>query len=132
MDQITPAIIGALIAGVKKVGESTIPDLYKALKTLLIKKFGKKSEVAEATDKLEARPESEARQKLLAEEVAQVKADQDPEILEAAKKLTQALQAQPGGSEIIQNIIMGNGAVFSKGNVQGSIVTGSNNKIGSE
>ena len=129
MDQITPAIIGALIAGAKKVGESTIPDLYKGLKTLLKKKFGKKSDVAEATEKLEERPESEARQKMLAEEIAMVKADQDPEIIQAAEKLTQAIKAQPGGADIMYQV--GNQSVIVHGNVGGSIVTGNGSKVGS-
>ncbi len=86
MDEITIAIISALAAGAKKIGEKTVVAGYDALKKLLKKKFGEKSDVAEATAKLEERPESEARQKMLAEEVEYVKADKDPEILEAAAK----------------------------------------------
>ena len=130
MDEITIAIISALAAGAKKIGEKTVVEGYDALKKLLKKKFGEKSDVAEATAKLEERPESEARQKMLAEEVDTVKADKDPEILEAARNLTSTIEAQPGGAEIIQNITIGNKGVFVKGNGS-NIITGNGNTIGS-
>ncbi len=84
MDPVTMAIVGALSAGVVdsagQVGEHVLADAYTGLKAVLIRKFGTQSEVAKAVEGVETRPESVSRQGTLGEEIAAIKADQDPEV----------------------------------------------------
>lgn len=91
MDPITTAIITALsagaIAGLTDTTKAVITDSYNKLKGLLTRKHGADSEVAQAIDKLEAKPESQGRKDTLAEEITIVKAEQDKEILAAAKQV---------------------------------------------
>jgi len=121
MDGITMAIISFLTSVAKKIGEKALVKKYDALMERLKKRYGKESDVAQAVAKLEERPESEGRQKMLAEEIAIVEADKDPEISEAARNLTRAIEAQPGGAEIIQNITIGDRGMFIKGHVGNSV-----------
>jgi murein L,D-transpeptidase YcbB/YkuD len=106
MDPVTAAIVAALAAGatggitdsVKKM----ILDAYEGLKTLLKKKHGDQSKVVQAVEELEAKPTSPARKELLKEEVLAAKADQDPELREAAQRLLQQIGMQPDGQRYIQ------------------------------
>ncbi len=81
MDPITVSIVAALAAGVTegatRVAQQAIVDAYGVLKDALKKKFGDRSEVVKSVESLEAKPASNARKELLAEEVAAAKADQD-------------------------------------------------------
>lgn len=120
MDAITTAIVAAITAGVSTVGEQAVVDAYAKLKDLLKKKFGAKSEVVSAVKGVETKPDSSARREVLKEEVAAVKANQDPEMLQAAQMLLKVIKAKPGGDQIIktaigdQNIqISGDGNVVS-------------------
>ena len=107
MDPITLAVLSALSAGAmsgtKKIVEKVIVDSYDALKSLIKRKFGQQSDVVKAIDNLEAKPDSSGRRESLQEEVAESKADQDFEILEAAKTLLNQLRAMPEGETHIQN-----------------------------
>lgn len=109
MDPITTAIVAAIaagaITGVTKVGEQAIVDAYSKLKELLKKKFGPKSEAIKAVKALEANPKSAARKEVVKEEIAAAKADQDPELLQAAQALLKSVKALPGGMQIIQTAI---------------------------
>jgi hypothetical protein len=101
MDPITLAITAALA----NLSQNVIKDAYVAFKAALQDKFGVKSELVEAVDKLEEKPESKARQAMLEEEVASSKADQDPDLLQVAKALIEQLKELPGGKvDIIQDI----------------------------
>jgi hypothetical protein len=97
MDPITAAIVAAVsagaIEGLTEVGKTALTDAYGKLKALLTKKFGKESEVVQAVEQVEAKPASDARQALLAEEVSAVKADQYNELRELAQALQQVLQS---------------------------------------
>jgi hypothetical protein len=116
MDPITLAIISALA----NLSQSAIMDAYTALKVALQQKFGVKSELAEAVEKLEAKPESKARQAMLQEEVAHSGADQDSKLLQAAYTLIERLKDISGGKIDIKqevkirgdrNIVTGQGDV---------------------
>ena len=116
MDPITLAITTALA----NLGQNVIKDAYNALKAALQDKFGVKSEVVEAVDKLEEKPKSKARQAVLHEEVERSKADQDPELVQVAKALIEQLKQLPGGKVDIKqdvnikgnrNIVTGQGDV---------------------
>ena len=96
MDTITLAIIAALA----NLSDTLVKDAYQALKTMISKKFGDKSELSLAMAKVEDKP-SKPRQSVLAEEIAAAKADKDAELLKAAKKLLKLAQdaekrTQPG------------------------------------
>lgn len=103
----TAAIVAALAAGIVKsagsVGEKVLVDSYAALKGLLQRKFGGESKLVKAVDDLEAKPDSDGRKLTLKEEVGEAKADEDPEIRQAAQALLDQLQAQPGGQQHIQH-----------------------------
>jgi hypothetical protein len=109
MDPITTAIVAALTAGVLRglteTGKQVIGDAYDGLKALLKKKFGNQSDVVQSVENLEAKPESPNRQGMLQEEVQAAKADQDPDLLQAAQSLLEQIKAQPGGEQHIQNAI---------------------------
>jgi hypothetical protein len=108
MDPITTAILAALSAGVAqsagKTGEHLIVDAYQALKTAIKGKLGVDSEVTRAVDALERKPTSQGRQATLAEEVAIVKANEDPELLGAAQAILDHVGATPAGRQIITTI----------------------------
>lgn len=95
MDPITTVILAALVAGVtagaKDVGKKAIVDAYAGLKFVIKKKYGAQSDLNEAVEKLESKPDSDARQALLQEEVAATRADQDDEVLAAVKALEEKL-----------------------------------------
>lgn len=106
MDPVTTAIVAAIIAGAGKgateVAAKTILDGYAALKGLLKKKFGSGSEVIEAVDELEKKPDSAGRQQTIGEELAAVKAADDPELISAAQALLKQIKAQPDGERHLQ------------------------------
>ncbi len=97
MDPITTAIVAA-VAG---VSSSAIKDGYEALKAALKKKFGEKSDLVEAVNKLEEKPASEGRKATVQEEVEAVKANDEPEIVRLAQALLDKIKEQPGGQEIV-------------------------------
>ena len=110
MDPVTfTAIVAAISAGlgtgVSKVGESALVDTYQGLKAMLQRKFANNSEVVEAVDKLEKKPDSEGRKGMLKEELEDTGVDQDPEVRQVAQELLKQLKAQPGGEAHIQNAV---------------------------
>ncbi len=109
MDPITTAIVAALsvgvMSGLTETGKQVISDTYNGLKALLKKKFGSQSEVVKSVENFEAKPASPSRQGMLQEEVEAVKAEQDPDLLQAAYTLLNQIRAQPGGEQHIQNAI---------------------------
>ena len=107
MDPITfTAIVAALSAGVAtgvgKVVESAVVEAYQGLKATLRRRFGDDSDVVEAIDKLEQKPDSEARKALLQEEVEATGVDRDPEVRKAAQDLLDRVEAQPSGEQHVQ------------------------------
>jgi|SRR5215217_3274183 len=108
MDPITTAILAAIAQGIitgaaQAVGENPINDAYQKLKAILKGKFGNDSDIVEAVDKVEERPDSEVRKELLKEEVEIAGVDQDPEVRQAAQELLDRLRAQPSGEQHIQS-----------------------------
>ncbi len=122
MDPITMAIVSALAAGigagVPKVAEQAIVDGYNTLKSALKERFGEGSDVVEAVEKLEAKPNSTGRQTTLKEEIKDSKADQDPDLIIAAEALVAKIKDLPGGQTIVTQVVEGDRNVFSgTGNV---------------
>ena len=56
MDPITTAVLAAL----GQLAEPAVKDAYEAFKSLLVRKFGKPSDVVKAVETLEAKPDSAA------------------------------------------------------------------------
>ena len=122
MDPITMAIVSALAAGigagVPKVAEQAIVDGYNTLRSALKERFGEDSDVVEAVEKLEAKPNSTGRQTTLHEEIEDSKADQDPDLIIAADALVAKIKDLPGGQTIVTQVVEGDRNVFSgTGNV---------------
>lgn len=109
MDPITLAITAAL----GRLGQTVIADAYAALKAALQNKYGIDSDLSQAVEKLEQRPDSEARRGMLKEEVEIAKAGQDPDLLKAAEALLAKLKDLPGGQTDINQTVMGNRNIFS-------------------
>ena len=101
MDPITTAIVTATAA----VGSSAIKDTYSALKALLKKKFGEKSDLVEAVNELEAKPQSNGRKTIVQEEVETAKANDDPEIVQLAQSLLEKLKEHPEGKQVINQTV---------------------------
>jgi hypothetical protein len=97
MDPITTAIVAALA----NLSQDACKDGYVALKDALKKKFGDKSDLVDAVDKLEKKPDSEARKATVQEEVEIAKVNDDPDILNLVQDLLDKIKQQPGGREII-------------------------------
>jgi hypothetical protein len=115
MDLITTAIVTAIAAGaisaITDTSKTVITNGYNTLKGLLTKKFGANSDVMQAVEKLEAKPESQGRKETLQEEIAAAKAEQDDEILAAAKHVLTLVQPQQAG--------LGKFTIQNNGPVQG-------------
>lgn len=101
MDIITTAIIAAL-AGLSK---DAINDSYKALKSALKQKFGSKSDVVDAVEGLEKKPDSKGRQTTLQEEIESSQVNEDSEIVQLAQDLLDKVEEQPQGKQIIQQTV---------------------------
>lgn len=97
MDPITTAIIAALA----NLSKDVIKDGYNALKAALKKKFGSESDLVDAVEGLEKKPDSKACQAMLQEEVAVVKVNDESDIIQLAQDLLNKIQEQPGGQNII-------------------------------
>jgi hypothetical protein len=132
MDPITLALSAALAAGAAgalkgtaDVGERAIVDGYEGLKGLLRRKLGAGGDVVEAVEALEKKPDSEGRKATLQEEIEASKALDDAEILEAAKALLARIEAQPGGSQTVQQIAHGTGIARASHGGTASVTMGS-------
>lgn len=109
MDPVSAAIIAAVMAGLVTgagdVGQKVLVEGYKRLKGLLARRFGDRSEVVQAVDGLEARPDSAARRDLVVEEVQRSGAGSDEELLTVARDLLARIQENPGVSSSVQQAI---------------------------
>ena len=124
MDLITTAIVAALSAGaasgVTEVSKTAVTDAYQTLKGLLAKKFGTRSQVAQAIDRLEAEPGAAGHQEGLQQEIDTVNAEQDHEVIAAARHLLALVPAQQA--------VMGKFATQNNAPVQGQTI-GDHNTI---
>ncbi|MEA5509546.1 hypothetical protein VB715_07200 [Crocosphaera sp. UHCC 0190] len=93
MDPVS-IILSALVAGGAKTAGDVAQDAYNGLKALIKRKFESqgKSDSATILDKYEQKPEKT--KALLEDELTEVGADQDEEIIKAAQKLLEQLKPQ--------------------------------------
>jgi hypothetical protein len=110
MDPITTAIVTAVGTGLAK---DVIKDSYEALKAALKKKSGYESDLVDAVDKLEKKPDSEARKATIQEEVGIAKVNDDPEIVKLAQDLLKQLKVAESAG----------GSINIGGNVKGVVAT---------
>ena len=103
MEPILTAIVAALTASGKDVVQKALKDSYNGLKELLRRKFGAQSDLVEAVEGLEKKPESSARRATVQEELQEAKADADSEIVAAAEALLDQLKELPGGEQHIMS-----------------------------
>lgn len=105
MDPVTGAIVAALAAGVASgagaVGKKVVVDAYEGLKTAIKKKVGAESDIAEAVEKLEQKPDSEGRKSMLQEEVGEANLGQDEELVKRAQELIAALKETAEGQRAL-------------------------------
>jgi hypothetical protein len=134
MDPITGAIVAALAAGVAggagEVGKQVIVDAYEGLKGAIKKRTGAESDVADAVEKLEEKPESQGRQMMLEEEVADADLTQDEELVAQARELIAALKESAAGQQALSKYaiqIEGGqvGVIGDQTHVEGGIHLGS-------
>ena len=149
MDPLT-VIISALTAGAaaaaKDVVAQAVKDGYVGLKDLIVRQFGQKADVEAALEGVEKKPDSEARQAVLKEELKAAGAAQDAEVVRQAQALLELLkqhglvsgpsyQATVKGSGAIAQgegaVAAGAGGVAVGRDVTGStIITGDGNVVG--
>jgi hypothetical protein len=118
MDLITTAIVAALSAGavssLTEVSKTAVTDAYQTLKDLLIQKFGASSEVVQAIDRLEAKPESAGCREILQQEMAAMNVGLDHEVLAAARHVLTLVRPQQA--------IMGKFTILNNALVQGQTI----------
>jgi hypothetical protein len=99
VDMIVSAVVAALAAGandgLKEAAKKGISDGYDQLKSLLLRHHSGGNDVGDALEKLEARPESEARKHLLVEELESSGVALDPAIQEQANHLLNLVRSLP-------------------------------------
>jgi hypothetical protein len=99
-----PVITTAIVAALANLSKDVIKDGYDALKATLKKKFGAKSDLVDAIEKLENSPDRDDRKATLKAEIEIAKVNDDPEILQLAQDLLNKLKEQPGGQAAINKI----------------------------
>jgi hypothetical protein len=144
MEPVSATILAALVAGAvaatKDVAAAAIKDAYNGFKALVVRKLGPKADVENAIQQVEAKPDSQARQDMLAEELDAAGAEQDGELVAQAKALLALLETHGtkpavsyhaelhGSGAIAQGegaTAAGEGGLAVSGAVGGSIQTGS-------
>ena len=95
MEPISATIVAAIAGGaalaLKDVANKAVSDAYQGIKKLVIDRYKRKASI----EALEEDPESSTAQKLLAEGLEKTKAVEDNEVIELAKKLSEALSQIP-------------------------------------
>jgi hypothetical protein len=106
VETIVAAITSALVAGAKdgltEVTKKGLSDGYDKLKSLLLRHGGGRTDIVDALEKVEAKPESQARRAVLSEELESSGAANDTALQEQANLLLDLVRAQPAGNTSAQ------------------------------
>ena len=144
VSMIVAAIVAGAVTATKDVAAQAVKDGYEGLKALIVRKFGEDSDVADAVNGMEKKPDSKGRQETLKEELEAAQAGQDAEVVKKAQTLLDLLKeyepsyyAELRGSGAIAQgegaVAAGKRGVAVGGDVTGStIVTGDSNVVGGQ
>jgi hypothetical protein len=95
VDPITAAVVAAATfigpEAAKEGVKAVVKDAYDALKSVIRRKWGRDSAVAQSVAAVEKKPYSKGLADDLADEVANAGVEKDAEVLQALKALTEAL-----------------------------------------
>ena len=98
-------IIDAIIAAVANLSKDAVKDCYNALKGAFKKKFGEQSDLVNAVEGLENKPDSPARKAVLQEEVEAAQIEEDSEIIELCRDLLNQLSESSQQQQVINQTI---------------------------
>ena len=140
---IVTAVAAGAVAASKDVAAQAVKDGYAGLKALIVRKFAEKADVADAVEGVEKKPDSEARQSVLKEELEAAGAAQDADLVQQAQALLDLLKqhglepatsyhAELRGSGAIAQgpgaVAAGAGGVAVGGDVKGGVHIGRKEK----
>ncbi|MBB5062054.1 hypothetical protein [Granulicella mallensis] len=101
VETIMAALVGALASGAKDgltdVAKKGVSDGYEKLKSA-IKRHSVTGDVADALEKVEAKPDSEPRRAVLAEELQGSRIGANDEVIAQANSLLNLVRALPGNN----------------------------------
>ncbi|MGF1487709.1 MAG: hypothetical protein ACFBSE_11520 [Prochloraceae cyanobacterium] len=103
---IIEAIAASVTSGaIINVAKNPVAKAYKNLKESLIEKFGPQHPFILTLEWFEADPQSQGYKVTLEEQIKKAKLEEDPELINLAKKLLDLLEdRQSGKQNIVQNI----------------------------
>jgi hypothetical protein len=104
LDPITAALAAGAAAGLTAVASQAVKDAYGRLKAALAARF---PQVQTHVQALEARPDSQAKQASLAEELAEVSAERDIELVQLAKALLEAIEREAPQAAVRAGVDLG-------------------------
>jgi uncharacterized protein YmfQ (DUF2313 family) len=108
---IVAAIVAGLTAAATDVTKTTVKDTYDLFRSRLKKKVEGKEDAQEALAAVEKRPDSEARQAVLKEELAGLDVTNDEELLRLAQAVMEKVD-EPGSQAGKYNIRISGGQGF--------------------
>jgi disulfide oxidoreductase YuzD len=104
MDPITTAILAVLPTLASDLIKSSVKSAYEGLKAVIKRKWGGHSSILKAIDTLEDDPKSKAQASVLEEKVADVKATEDVDVLQALHRLVEQMKIHDIGGEAVAKI----------------------------
>jgi hypothetical protein len=124
VDLLLSALLGGIAASARNVASQAVEDSYGALKALLERKLGHRSETIEAITSLEAKPTSDGRKATLAEELRSANVSDDPDLREAVQQLQAALDKLPAEDKSVVQQAVGSYIAIASGGSSASVNVG--------
>ena len=89
---VTAAVAAGATIATKDLAAQATKDGYAALRALIVRKFGERTDVADALEQVERKPDSKARQGVLMEELEAAGAGRDDQVVQQARALLDLLR----------------------------------------